>query len=113
MAILGPIPHTIALVGSTSIPLPVKPVIDIDIVVAPSDLAPALSALRGGLPPPRGPGYTGARGLRPLPVKRGDVRRNIYVWVPEMALCNDLAVRDTPRADDGLRRTYSEVKRLE
>ena len=98
-------------VGSTSVPgLAAKPVIDCDIVVAGQDTAPASGVLTGlGFEP------LGELGI-PLRLAFKEPERlagtNTYVVVAgSLALRNHLAVRDTLRADAGLRHEYAAVKR--
>lgn len=98
-------------VGSTAVPgLAAKPVIDVDVVVAATDVAAAVRALAligfrvsaGGDVPGRVAFVTPER-FRPS---------NTYVVVAgSLALRNHLAVRDTLRADDALRDEYAAVKR--
>lgn len=110
-------------VGSTSVPgMAAKPVIDIDIVVAEEDIAPAIATLELN-------GYTYhketasldrysfrynkhmhlAKGTEELVT--GEIRRNIYVCGPRsLSLRNHLAVREALRNDGELREEYSTVK---
>jgi GrpB-like predicted nucleotidyltransferase (UPF0157 family) len=105
--------HVVAIehVGSTSVPgLAAKPILDIDIVVASSDVDAACRALEAigyeslgemGVPerwafraPPSGP------------------RRNTYVTVEGcLSLRNHLGVRDVLRSDPALRDRYGALKR--
>ena len=98
-------------VGSTSVPgLAAKPVIDCDIVVAGRDVAAASDVLAGlGFVP------LGELGI-PLRWAFKEPGRlsgtNTYVIVEgSLALRNHLAVRETLRADPGLREQYAAVKR--
>jgi GrpB-like predicted nucleotidyltransferase (UPF0157 family) len=98
-------------VGSTSVPgLAAKPIIDCDIVVAERDVDAAARVLTGlGFRP------LGELGI-PLRWAFKEPERlagtNTYVIVDgSLALRNHLAVRDTLRADPGLREEYAEVKR--
>jgi GrpB-like predicted nucleotidyltransferase (UPF0157 family) len=98
-------------VGSTSVPgLAAKPVIDCDIVVARPDVAAASEVLTGlGFRP------LGELGI-PLRWAFKEPQRlagaSTYIVVAgSLALRNHLAVRDTLRADAGLRREYATVKR--
>jgi GrpB-like predicted nucleotidyltransferase (UPF0157 family) len=98
-------------VGSTSVPgLAAKPVIDCDIVVAGPDVAAASEVLTGlGFRP------LGELGI-PLRWAFKEPQRlagaSTYIVVAgSLALRNHLAVRDTLRADAGLRREYATVKR--
>ncbi len=98
-------------VGSTAVPgLAAKPVIDCDIVVAGQDVAVAAQAMAGlGFTP------LGELGI-PLRWAFKEPERlaatNTYVVVEgSLSLRNHLAVRDTLRADLGLREQYAEVKR--
>lgn len=98
-------------VGSTSVPgLAAKPVIDIDIVVAETDMAAAGDVLvglgfehLGDLGVPRRWAFTEPPRL---------ARTNTYVVAAGSdALRNHLAVRDTLRADPALRAEYGAVKK--
>ena len=98
-------------VGSTAVPgLAAKPIIDCDIVVAEPDV-PAASAVLAGL------GFTPLGDLG-IPLRWAFkapsrlARTNTYVVVEgSLSLRNHLAVRDTLRADSGLREKYAAVKR--
>ncbi|MEN9644498.1 MAG: hypothetical protein RL238_1167 [Actinomycetota bacterium] len=97
-------------VGSTSVPgLAAKPVIDVDVVVQPDDVAAASAALESI-------GYT-ALGEMGVPQRwafrppAGAVRQNLYVTVTGcLSLRNHLGLRDTLRADPELRDRYGAVK---
>lgn len=98
-------------VGSTAVPgLAAKPVIDCDIVVDGQDVAVASQALAGlGFTP------LGELGI-PLRWAFKEPERlaatNTYVVVEgSLSLRNHLAVRDSLRADRGLREQYADVKR--
>jgi GrpB-like predicted nucleotidyltransferase (UPF0157 family) len=98
-------------VGSTSVPgLAAKPVIDIDIVVAPDDVAGASRALIGlGFQP------LGEQGIPHRWAFREPerlARTNTYVVVDGcLAIRNHLAVREILRFDHVLRNQYADVKR--
>lgn len=98
-------------VGSTSVPdLPAKPIIDIDIVVPPTHLSSALSALASAGYVHRGDlGVAGREALAHPPL-HGEIKRNIYVCVDGPALRNHLAVRDVLRSNAELRDAYGAVK---
>jgi GrpB-like predicted nucleotidyltransferase (UPF0157 family) len=98
-------------VGSTSVPgMAAKPVIDVDIVVAGTEVAAAGDVLvdlgfrrLGDLGIPERWAFAEPARL---------ARTNTYVVVAgSEALRNHLAVRDTLRADAGLRAEYSAVKK--
>ena len=97
-------------VGSTSVPgLAAKPVIDVDVVVGPSEVDAASSVLVSlGLSlvassESRNAGHFGS--LTGSPDQHVCDRR----WL--LALRNHLAVRDTLRADADLRTEYGDVKK--
>ena len=98
-------------VGSTSVPgLAAKPVIDVDIVVAPDDVAGASRALIDlGFRP------LGEQGIpQRWAFREPDrlARTNTYVAVDGcLALRNHLAVREVLRSDHVLRSRYADVKR--
>jgi GrpB-like predicted nucleotidyltransferase (UPF0157 family) len=103
--------HRIEHVGSTSIPgLAAKPVIDIDVVVAPSDVPAAVTALAGiGFRPL---GDLGVPGREAFVTPERFAPTNTYVVAEgALALRNHLAVRDVLREDDALRDEYAAVKR--
>jgi GrpB-like predicted nucleotidyltransferase (UPF0157 family) len=111
MAAAGVPVVSIEHVGSTSVPgLAAKPVIDCDIVVAGQHVAAASQVLtRLGFTP------EGELGI-PLRWAFKEPERlapaNTYVVVQgSLSLRNHLAVRDTLRADPGLREQYAAVKR--
>jgi GrpB-like predicted nucleotidyltransferase (UPF0157 family) len=99
-------------VGSTSIPsLSAKPILDIDIIVPPSLVHPAISALTT---PTAGYVYMGEWGIPDRHALRTEAtpERNLYVVVDGcVALKNHLGVREVLRKDERLRREYEEVKR--
>ena len=97
-------------VGSTSVPgLPAKPVIDVDVVVPPSDVGSAVAALvsinyvhRGDL---------GVIGREALEAPDNDPPRHVYVCAAgSLNVRNHLAVRDVLRRRDDLRDEYGAVK---
>lgn len=102
-------PLAIEHVGSTAVPgLAGKPVIDIDVVVAPNQAEPTISALEAA-------GYTslGERGIAQRHALRepSGTRRNTYVVVAgSLALRNHLGVRDVLRTNADLRDRYGAVK---
>jgi GrpB-like predicted nucleotidyltransferase (UPF0157 family) len=96
-------------VGSTSVPgLAAKPIIDVDVIVDPADVAAAVAALesvgyvhRGDL------GVSGREAFR----APGPPRRNVYVCTAGTAnVRNHLAVRDVLRARADLREAYAAAK---
>ena len=98
-------------VGSTSVPgLAAKPIIDIDVIVDPSDLADAAAAL-GSL------GYTplgdmGVPDRYAFTAPPDTIRQNTYVTVAgSLSLRNHFGLRDVLRNDPALRDEYSSVKR--
>jgi GrpB-like predicted nucleotidyltransferase (UPF0157 family) len=111
-------------IGSTSVPnLAAKPIIDIDIVVAPTSIIAATQALSfGGYtfnPENNGidrmsfrwKGHTHDSGAS-RPTEDGEVRRAVYLNMPTgISLQNHLAVREVLRGDPALVEEYSEVKR--
>ena len=111
MAAAGVQVVSIEHVGSTAVPgLAAKPVIDCDIVVAGQDVT-AASQVLGSL------GFT-PEGDLGVPLRWAFkeperlARTNTYVVVQgSLSLRNHLAVRDTLRADPGLREQYAAVKR--
>lgn len=103
--------RSIEHVGSTSVPgLAAKPIIDVDIVVDPGEVAAAVAALAAIGFEPRGDlGVPDRQAFRtPEPF----APTNTYVVVAgSLALRNHLAVRDVLRADPELRDEYAAVKR--
>jgi GrpB-like predicted nucleotidyltransferase (UPF0157 family) len=98
-------------VGSTSVPgLAAKPIIDVDIVVAEHDVEAASRVLTGlGFEPLGDLGVPLRWAFQP-PERLG--RTNTYVVIEgALSLRNHLALRDTLRADSGLRDEYAAVKR--
>ena len=96
-------------VGSTSVPgLAAKPILDIDVIVDPSEVPDAVAALEGVGYVHRGDlGVTGREAFH----APGPPRRNVYVCTAgTVNVRNHLAVRDVLRARDDLRDAYSEVK---
>ncbi|WP_224273747.1 GrpB family protein [Nocardioides lacusdianchii] len=96
-------------VGSTSVPgLAAKPILDVDVVVDPADVAAAVAALesigyvhRGDL------GVSGREAFH----APGPPRRNVYVCTAGTAnVRNHLAVRDVLRSRDDLREAYAAAK---
>ncbi|MGF0118326.1 GrpB family protein [Promicromonospora sp. Marseille-Q5078] len=98
-------------VGSTSVPgLAAKPVIDVDVVVAGSDVERASDALESIGFVPRGDLGVADRYAFDPPERFAPT--HTYVVVEgTLSLRNHLAVRDTLRADPGLRDEYAAVKR--
>lgn len=97
-------------VGSTSVPgLAAKPILDIDVIVAPSDVAAAVAALedvgyvhRGDL---------GVQGREAFHGPDDAPRRHVYACESGSThVRNHLAVRDVLRTRSDLREAYSEVK---
>lgn len=98
-------------VGSTSVPgLAAKPVIDCDIVVAEQDVAAGSEVLTGLGFKPEGQLGVPLRWAFKEPERLAGT--NTYVIVAgSLSLRNHLAVRDTLRADPGLRQQYAAVKK--
>lgn len=97
-------------VGSTSVPgLAAKPVLDIDIIVAPEDVPAAVTALeRIGY---RHRGDLGVAGREAFYAPDTDPRRHVYVCAAgTLNVRNHLAVRDVLRRRDDLRDEYAAVK---
>ncbi|SDK72086.1 GrpB domain, predicted nucleotidyltransferase, UPF0157 family [Nocardioides sp. YR527] len=97
-------------VGSTSVPgLAAKPILDIDVIVAPEDVSAAVAALvrvgyvhRGDL---------GVAGREAFFAPDEDPRRHVYVCAAgTLNVRNHLAVRDVLRQRDDLRDEYAAVK---
>jgi GrpB-like predicted nucleotidyltransferase (UPF0157 family) len=111
MAAAGVPVAAIEHVGSTSVPgLAAKPVIDCDIIVAPEDVTGAARVLTGLGFRPLGELGIPLRWAFKEPARLA--RTNTYVVVAgSLSLRNHLAVRDTLRADAGLRAQYAAVKR--
>lgn len=102
-------------VGSTSVPgLKAKPIIDIDIVIKPSQLDEVISALveKGGYT------YMGEWGIpdrhafrRPYDSSSKLLKCNLYACIEgSQALRNHLAVRDECRRNPVVREKYGEMK---
>jgi GrpB-like predicted nucleotidyltransferase (UPF0157 family) len=98
-------------VGSTSVPgLAAKPVIDVDVVVHGDDVGAAADVLVALGFTPRGELGIPDRWAFDEPSRLAGT--NTYVVVDgSLSLRNHLAVRDTLRADPGLREEYAAVKR--
>ncbi|MFE6506022.1 GrpB family protein [Nocardioides sp. NPDC057767] len=97
-------------VGSTSVPgLAAKPILDIDVIVAPQDVPAAVAALvRIGY---RHRGDLGVAGREAFHAPDDDPRRHVYVCAAgTMNVRNHLAVRDILRRRDDLRDEYAAVK---
>ncbi|CAI9416127.1 GrpB family protein [Nocardioides sp. T2.26MG-1] len=97
-------------VGSTSVPgLAAKPVIDIDVIVAGSDVGAAIAALEA-----LGYVHLGDLGVADREAFRApddDPRRHVYVCrAGTLNVRNHLAVRDVLRARPDLRDEYGAVK---
>ncbi|WP_186377199.1 GrpB family protein [Curtobacterium pusillum] len=105
------LPHRVEHVGSTAVPgLAAKPVIDVDVVVAPEDVPTAVAALAAIGFEPRGD--LGVPGREAFRTPDRFAPSNTYVVAEgSLALRNHLGVRDALRADDALRDEYAEVKR--
>lgn len=97
-------------VGSTSVPgLAAKPILDIDVVVAPEDVRAAVEALTSIGHVHRGDLGVAGREAFHAP---GPPRRNVYVCTAgTVNVRNHLAVRDVLRSRADLREAYAEVKR--
>lgn len=97
-------------VGSTSVPgLAAKPVLDIDVIVAPDDVPATITALeRIGY---RHRGDLGVAGREAFQAPDDDPRRHVYVCAAgTLNVRNHLAVRDVLRRNDDLREEYAAVK---
>jgi len=108
---LADVALSIEHIGSTAVPgLAAKPVIDIDVVVAESDVAQSIERLgelgyehRGDLGIPSREAFRSPPGIR---------KHHLYLCPSgSPALANHLAFRDCLRADDKLAREYGELKR--
>lgn len=108
---LADVPHRIEHVGSTSVPgLAAKPVIDVDVVVAPGHVDAAVAALATIGFAPRGD--LGIPGRQAFRTPDRFAPSNTYVVTEgSLALRNHLAVRSVLRADTALRDEYAAVKR--
>ncbi len=109
-AALGDLDVAIEHVGSTAVPgLAAKPIIDIDIIVDPSDVERALEALSVV-------GYTregdlGLAGREAVAAPDNDPERHVYVCAKDsLHVRNHLAVRDALRADPDLSDRYGQLK---
>ncbi|HEU4336374.1 MAG TPA: GrpB family protein [Nocardioides sp.] len=103
-------PAEVEHVGSTSVPgLAAKPILDVDVVVDPTDVPAAVRALESVGYEHRGDlGVTGREAFR----APGPPRRNVYVCAAGTPnVRNHLAVRDVLRRRDDLRDAYADVKR--
>jgi GrpB-like predicted nucleotidyltransferase (UPF0157 family) len=110
-AVLGPMLVRVEHVGSTAVPgLAAKPIIDLDVVVQPADVAEAvhrLSAL----------GYThrgdlGVTGREAFAAPAGTPAHHLYVCpVGSLALAEHLRFRDALRANAQLAAGYGLLKR--
>lgn len=97
-------------VGSTSVPgLAAKPILDIDVIVAPEDVPAAVAALvRIGY---RHRGDLGVAGREAFFAPDEDPRRHVYVCAAgTLNVRNHLAVRDVLRRRDDLSDEYAAVK---
>lgn len=97
-------------VGSTSVPgLAAKPILDIDVIVAPEDVPAAVKALvRIGY---RHRGDLGVAGREAFFAPDEDPRRHVYVCAAgTLNVRNHLAVREVLRRRDDLRDEYAAVK---
>lgn len=103
--------HRVEHVGSTSVPgLAAKPVIDVDVVVAPEDVPAAVDAMRTIGFEPRGD--LGVPGRQAFRAPDRFAPTNTYVAAAgSLALRNHLGVRDVLRRDAVLRDEYAAVKR--
>lgn len=97
-------------VGSTSVPgLAAKPILDIDVIVDPADVAHAVAALEGVGYVHRGD--LGVTGREAFHAPDTEPRRHVYVCESDTTnVRNHLAVREVLRARDDLRDAYSDVK---
>ncbi len=108
---LGEIALAIEHVGSTAVPgLAAKPIVDIAVVVRPPDVPAAIGRLA-----PLGyvhKGDLGVPGREAMAHPPGTPRHHLYVC-PEgnLALANQLAVRDHLRADPAAAGAYGELKK--
>ena len=98
-------------VGSTSVPeLSAKPVLDIDVVVSPRDVVPAIDRLRTV-----GYQHVGDLGIpdrEALKCTSDSVAHNLYVCpTHSQALANHLAVRDYLRRNPRVASEYGELKK--
>ena len=108
---LGDVALAIEHVGSTAVPgLAAKPIVDLDVVVAPGQVGTAIDRLstigyehKGDL------GVPGREAFKHPP---GSSRHHLYVYPQgNLALANMLAVRDHLRAHPDAARAYADLKR--
>ena len=107
---LGDLPHAVEHVGSTSVPgLAAKPVLDIDVIVAATDVPAAIAALkRVGY---RHRGDLGVVHREAFHAPDDGVRRHVYLCVAgTLHVRNHLAVREVLRRRPDLRQAYADVK---
>jgi len=108
---LGDVALAIEHVGSTAVPgLAAKPIIDLDVVVAPGQVGTAIDRLSAiGY---EHKGDLGVAGREAMRHPSGSRRHHLYVCAEgNLALANHLAVRDFLRADAAAARAYGELKR--
>jgi GrpB-like predicted nucleotidyltransferase (UPF0157 family) len=108
---LGPVLVGIEHVGSTAVPgLAAKPIIDLDVVVRPADVAEAIRRLSGLGYAHRGDlGVPGREAFRP---PAGTPAHHLYLCpVGSPALAEHLRFRDALRADAALASEYGHLKR--
>jgi GrpB-like predicted nucleotidyltransferase (UPF0157 family) len=110
-AALGPVLVRVEHVGSTAVPgLPAKPVIDLDVVVEPADVAEAIRRLSGLRYVHRGD--LGVPGREAFTAPAGTPPHHLYVCpLGSPALADHLRFRDALRADAGLAAEYGLLKR--
>ncbi|MCU0633991.1 MAG: GNAT family N-acetyltransferase [Gemmatimonadaceae bacterium] len=110
-AALGDLPARIEHVGSTAVPgLAAKPVIDLDVVVAPDDVTHALERLASlGYVAEGDKGIPGREAMRWPP---GEPRHHLYVCADDArALDAHLVLRTALRADPAMTAEYAALKR--
>ena len=98
-------------VGSTEVPgLAAKPIVDLDVVVPPNQVATAIARLAAlGYEHKGDLGVPGREALRHPPHLP---RHHVYVCPPgNLALANHLAVRDRLRADPAIASAYGALKK--
>jgi GrpB-like predicted nucleotidyltransferase (UPF0157 family) len=107
---LGPVLVRIEHVGSTAVPgLPAKPIIDLDVVVQPADVAEAIHRLSGLGYVHRGD--LGVAGREAFTPPAGTPAHHLYVCpVGSTALAEHLRFRDALRTDAGLAAEYGKIK---
>jgi GrpB-like predicted nucleotidyltransferase (UPF0157 family) len=110
-AALGPVLVRVEHVGSTAVPgLPAKPIIDLDVVVQPADVAEAVRRLSGLGYVHRGD--LGVTGREAFATPAGTPDHHLYVCpVGSPALAQHLRFRDALRADAALAAEYGLLKR--